>query len=1028
MSLMDKLATERRARLAAERLLETQSRELFDANRKLSYHARALSDRVIAQNADILTIRSEAQHLKTENTETRATLRMAEAHLMTTQERFGTSLEAISNGIALFDATDVLISANRAWFAIFEDLEEVVPGISYTTILRMGAEEGIFDTQDKSAQQWVADMLERWDLSPIPDITLRLWNGRYLRISDRRSMNGDKITLLIDITEQIQREAELERARETAEGAARAKSAFLANMSHELRTPMNGVMGMADMLSESDLNTEQALYIDTIKSSGQALLTIIDGVLDFSKLEAKKMQLHPEPFDMERLIHEVVTLMSPNAREKGLEIRIDYDLFLPTAVIGDPGRVRQVLTNLVGNAIKFTNSGHVLVRVVGMKLESSPAVQMHIVVEDTGIGIPADLIEHIFGAFNQVENERNRKFDGTGLGLAISRELVELMGGRIWVHSTENKGASFGFEISLPIDSEITGTPVLFDGGLKPALLVSSQKIESTILERQLEQQQLKVQVAQSGSETLRLVDTGKQYDVIIIDQELKDTHGATLAQSLRDLGLECPIVILANDDGNADDQQEDTAISARLPRPIHRDQLCALLATLFSDTPPPETLQPSGPNEAEDTQDTTVTPSVTNDATLPPAPAPTDIASCDADVALATFTSIRRPREITPETPTPTFPAPETEDETEVEPVFRAFSRASAPDVDAPQDHAATPPPVPCATQDEHSKDSMADAVEPDLVSFDEPILPDIGDTPAAPAESPDTGPFAPAAQTLQSDPIQDFATPEDAFESDLSELATPQPQIEIVDDAPPSLAHEAPCEDPDHDPDDDLVPSQDAHGTALHADWTGPDQPAIPITPQASEPHAAPPHDTPLDATPSAPLDLDVVQQAHNPTELEEDTPPQPTGPQMRVLAAEDNRTNQLVFRKMTQHLDIDLMFVENGRLAVEAFLEFQPHMIFMDISMPEMDGKQATQQIRWLESERTDRADTVPAHVPVVALTAHAMAGDAESILAAGLDFYLTKPLKKVAIVEKIISLCPFGCADPALNIKQRTAPAA
>jgi signal transduction histidine kinase/CheY-like chemotaxis protein len=1025
MSLMDKLATERRARLAAERLLETQSRELFDANRKLSYHARALSNRVIAQNADILTIRSEAQHLKTENTETRATLRMAEAHLMTTQERFGTSLEAISNGIALFDATDVLISANRAWFAIFEDLEEVVPGISYTTILRIGAEEGIFDTQDKTAQQWVADMLERWDLSPIPDITLRLWNGRYLRISDRRSMNGDKITLLIDITEQIQREAELERARETAEGAARAKSAFLANMSHELRTPMNGVMGMADMLSESDLNTEQALYIDTIKSSGQALLAIIDGVLDFSKLEAKKMQLYPEPFDMERLIHEVVTLMSPNAREKALDIRIDYDLFLPTAVIGDPGRIRQVLTNLVGNAIKFTNSGHVLVRVVGMKLESSPAVQMHIVVEDTGIGIPADLIEHIFGAFNQVENERNRKFDGTGLGLAISRELVDLMGGRIWVHSTENKGASFGFEILLPIDNEKAGTPVLFDGGLKPALLVSSQKIESTILGRQLEQQQLNVQVAQSGSETLRLLDTSEQYDVIIIDQELKDTNGAILAQSLRDLGLECPIVILANDDGNADDLQDDTAISARLPRPIHRDQLCALLATLFNDIPIPETLQPSGSSEAEDTHDTAVSPSSTSEATLLPPPTATDTASCDADVALATFTSIRRPREISPEAPALILPEPETEDETEVEPVFRAFSRASAPDVDAPQDHAATPPPVPCATQNEHSTDSMADAMEPDLVRSDEPILPDIGDTSTTPVADPDIGPSAPAAQTLQSDPTQDTATPEDLFESDLSEPAAPQPQMEIVDDAPPPpLAHKAPYDDPN----DDLVPSPDAHGAALHADWTEPDQPETQAPPQASEPHSAQPHTAPLDDTPSTLLDLEVAQQAHSLMEPEQDTPPRPTGTQMRVLAAEDNRTNQLVFRKMTQHLDIDLMFVENGRLAVEAFLEFQPHMIFMDISMPEMDGKQATQQIRWLESERTDLADTVPAHVPVVALTAHAMAGDAESILAAGLDFYLTKPLKKVTIVEKIISLCPFGCADPALNIKQRTAPAA
>jgi len=423
VSLANKLAEERRARLAAERLLEQKQAELFAANRKLGRHARALSDEIVETRAQFENVCDENQRVKSDSTVAHQKVEIAE-------RRLWHSIETIQDGFAFFDADNLMIGANDAYLSVFDGLDEVSIGVSYVRILQLITEEGIVDIGPLSPAEWRAMMMNRWNQATPDPTTIQLWNGQYIRLIDQRGPSGDVVSLALDITETVRYEKELKKERVKAEAANRAKSAFLANMSHEIRTPMNGVVGMAELLTDTELTEEQRLYANTIKNSGEALLVIINDVLDYSKIEAEKMVLHPEPFDLERSIHEIIMLLQPTAREKGIDLIIDYDLFLPTQFIGDPGRIRQVLTNLLGNAVKFTLRGHVLVRVVGVQSAVESATQVHITIEDTGIGIPANKVQHVFGEFNQVEDERNRQFEGTGLGLAICHRLIKLMGGQ----------------------------------------------------------------------------------------------------------------------------------------------------------------------------------------------------------------------------------------------------------------------------------------------------------------------------------------------------------------------------------------------------------------------------------------------------------------------------------------------------------------------------------------------------------------------------------------------------------------------
>ncbi len=837
MDFTDRLAKERRARLAAERLLEQKSRELIAANEKLAQHARALSDQIVEQRHVVHTALTEAEALKGQASRFLGDLERAHSAADMAERRLWDSINTIRDGFAVFDAQDHLVTANRAYLGFFGD-RPLPPGTPYPDLLARAAHSGLLDLAEPP-DDWVALMLARREADKMAPVELRLTNGQWLRVVDRRARDGDLVSLVVDITEQkriwaaieaipdgfvlfdreerllicnqnyrdtypasaaamvagarfedilryglahgqhadalgreeewladrlaqhrnpqgaveqqlsdgrwiraqdhmtpdggrvglrvdITREKEqqkaLEDARLAAEAANRAKSAFLANMSHEIRTPMNGVVGMAELLCDTTLSEEQRLFAETIRSSGEALLVIINDILDYSKIEAERLTFFPVPFDLERTIHEVTMLLQPRAHAKGIDLLIDYDMFLPTRFVADPARLRQVLTNLIGNAVKFTEAGHVMVRVVGFDLVDDRQ-ELHVTVEDTGIGIAPDNLDHIFGEFNQVESQSNRKFEGTGLGLAITRRLIERMEGAVWVDSELGQGSSFGFRLRLPVAE--TAEPQRLPVEIHRVLVVDDQFINRTILERQLTPCGIEVVLCRSGADALVALASGGSFDVVLTDHDMPEMDGIALLRRIRAEGWAVPVMLLSSNPTVAMAEEDAGEFAAILQKPLLRADLYRRLQ------------------------------------------------------------SLTRPAE------------PE------------------------PEDAKAVAPPTP----GEHRA---------------------------------------------------------------------------------------------------------------------------------------------------------------------------------MRVLAAEDNRTNQLVFQKMVRGTGIELTFACNGREAVEFWRKLQPDMIFMDISMPEMDGREAAQAIRADEAGQH--------HVPIIAMTAHAMEGDAESILAAGIDRYMTKPLRKGAIIDMLVEYRP------------------
>ena len=448
------------------------------------------------------------------------------------------AVESMPDGMAFFDTEDRLVLWNARYAAVNPELAvHLKPGLSFREILQIGIDEGRYDDAIGREEEWLEERLTVRRQTFV-SLEQRVLGDQWLRVQDRRTGEGGVVTVCTDITD-LKRDAEaLALARDAAQSASVAKSQFLANMSHEIRTPLNGVIGLTQALAKTELDAEQQEILDLIQSSGRTLQTLLSDILDLARVESGKLELSEDDFDLARTVREAAQLYAENARDKHLDYNIDIDVGEDLWVRGDSVRLKQILTNLISNAIKFTEKGFVSLTVQRGRLrDGAPALAF--AVEDTGLGFDADTRDRLFQRFEQADGGITRRFGGSGLGLSICRQLAEMMGGDLDCESAPGGGSTFILTLPLISAAKTGGEvaaapagPVSGDRRIR-ILAADDHPTNRRVIELILAQADAEVTLVENGREALDAFRVGV-FDLVLMDMQMPVMDGLTATQEIR--------------------------------------------------------------------------------------------------------------------------------------------------------------------------------------------------------------------------------------------------------------------------------------------------------------------------------------------------------------------------------------------------------------------------------------------------------------------------------------------------------------